>query len=179
MFPLKGICNNCNMSYTITINIPLAVDIPTIREAVKAWGIFINHSKEVNTMRTDKEIYGKHCIGRVLRILDNRTIITSATKDNLKVGDSIIVYEVGDEIFNPDGTKLCNYEYCKDSLDVIEVNDLYSVCRKNVITKTRVFDISPVLTTTTYETLPIDKSSIKAFEVKNNLITLGDPVKLA
>ena len=103
-------------------------------------------------MRTDKEIYGKHCIGRVLRILDNRTIITSATKDNLKVGDSIIVYEVGDEIFNPDGTKLCNYEYCKDSLDVIEVNDLYSVCRKNVITKTRVFDISPVLTKTTEAT---------------------------
>lgn len=32
------------MSYTITINIPLAVDIPTIRETVKAWGIF--YSKE-------------------------------------------------------------------------------------------------------------------------------------
>ncbi len=36
-------------------------------------------------MRTDKEIYG-NIVSTCVRILDNRTIITSATKDNLKVG---------------------------------------------------------------------------------------------
>ena len=127
-------------------------------------------------------MYGNNCIGQVLRIIDNRTVIVSTTKPDLHVNDKIIIYEPSEPIFDLAGNKLCNYEYTKDKLDVIEVNEHYSICQKNEIKKrtSNIFEVSPILSTTKlYKPLNVDEDNIEPFEIKNRTILKGDPIKLA
>lgn len=139
------------------------------------------NKKEKRGITMDKQLtinYGKHCIGQVLRILDNRTIIISTSKENIFVGDSIAVYEVCDEIKDLNGKYLCNYEHIKDTLEVVDTNEYYSVCRKKAESINRSnFLLSPMLSKKIYEPLNISKDDIEPFHVKSNLIKKGDPIK--
>lgn len=122
--------------------------------------------------------YGRHCIGQVLRIIDNRTIIISTSKENIFVGDSIAVYEVCDELKDLDGNYLCKYEHIKDKLEVIDTNEHYSVCQKKAETINRPnFILSPTLPKKIYEPLNVSKSDIEPIHIKSDLIKKGDPVK--
>lgn len=71
-----------------------------------------------------------HKIGNVIRIINNRSLIIDAGSDIVSVGDKIKVYEATDTLKNLDGTTLAVFEYTKDELEVVDVEESYSVCQK-------------------------------------------------
>lgn len=131
--------------------------------------------------------YGIHCIGNVIRILDNRTILITNPCCSLEVGDTIQIYELGPEIKDLDGNLLCNYEFIKDELQVMETNEYYCKCQKvktRSITKPSPLtqlSLSPLLGTSTTEYIPlnIDNADIEELIPTDPLVRIGDPVKLA
>ena len=97
-------------------------------------------------------------IGDVIRIIDNRTLIINVGEEELKVGDLVKVYEPIDILYNSDGSELCEFEYTKDILEVIEVDRRYSICQKQE-TRSTVFSemaISPLLSLQKKEYVPLD-----------------------
>ncbi len=142
---------------------------------------FENQAKR--RMRMDN--YGPNWIGNVIRIIDNRTVIVNAGSDKLKAGQEIKIYSPVEPIKDLDGTILCDYEYTKDLLEVIDVNSGYSVCRK-MKTKTSnyasnlAFALSPLLEgKETYVPLDIEEKDIRPFKEIDKKIRIGDPIKLA
>ena len=126
--------------------------------------------------------YGVDFIGNVIRIIDNRTLLVNTGRGDLSVGQTIQVYVPGEEIMDLDGTVLSNYCFIKDELEVIQVEDTYSVCQKQkAITKNISFALSPLLETkrTDYIPLNIDESDIQELKPKDPLVRVGDPIKLA
>lgn len=133
-----------------------------------------------------KKEYGHKFIANVIRIIDNRTIIVNAGKGDLEVGNMIQVYELGEMLKDIDGRELCSYEFIKDELEVVRVEDLYSVCKKmkteSKTFKAFSFSLSPLLehTETEYVPLRIEESDIQELEKpKTPLVKVGDPIKLA
>lgn len=129
-----------------------------------------------------KKKYGVDFIGNVIRIIDNRTLLVNTGRTDLSVGETIQVYEPGEEITDLDGAVLSNYFFIKDELEVIQVEDTYSVCQKQkTITKNISFALSPLLETkkTEYIPLNIDESEIQELKPKDPLVRVGDPIKLA
>lgn len=129
-----------------------------------------------------KKKYGVDFIGNVIRIIDNRTLLVNTGRADLSVGETIQVYEPGEEITDLDGAVLSNYFFIKDELEVIQVEDTYSVCQKQkTITKNISFALSPLLETkkTEYIPLNIDESEIQELKPKDPLVRVGDPIKLA
>lgn len=135
--------------------------------------------RENERRKLGREKHGPHYIGNVIRILDNRTIVVNAGKSLLKPNEIIQIYEVGDPLIDIDGETICNYEYVKDELEVIFVDELYSVCRKFESETTNPFQ-SPVFgTITKYIPLKVKEEDIKPFKPQNTYIQIGDPIKLA
>lgn len=132
----------------------------------------------------NNEFYGPNHIGNVIRIIDRYTLIINVGKPLLKKGDHICVYEAGDTLKDLDGSTLCIYEHAKDVLEVIDTTDLYSVCRKNKTTISSVSEafaniaVSPLMAKS-YEALEVDDSQIEPLEAQDDVIHIGDPVKLA
>lgn len=133
-----------------------------------------------------KNEHGCNFIGNVIRIIDNRTILVNAGKDELEVGNIVQIYELGEKIKDIDGRELCNYEFVKDELEVIRAEKLYSVCRKmKSVSKTYKafgFSLSPLLehTETEYIPLRVEESDIQEMKKpKDSLVRVGDPIKLA
>ncbi len=129
-----------------------------------------------------KQKYGNDCIGNIIRIIDNRTIIVNAGSGNLKVGQMIQVYEFGEPISDLNGKSLGNYIFIKDELEVIQVESRYSICKKmKTTTKTFDFALSPLLETQTTEYIPlnIEPGDIKELKPLDPLVRIGDPIKLA
>ncbi len=123
-----------------------------------------------------------NCIGNVIRIVDERTIIVNIGKGILKKGAEIQVYELVDHLKNLDGTLLDTYMYIKDTLEVVQVEEKYAIC-KNMKTHQKSFSLalSPLLERTTEEYVPlhIDRNDIQPLVPKDPLIRVGDPIKLA
>lgn len=129
-----------------------------------------------------KEKYGKDFIGNVIRIIDNRTVLVNVGHEYLSVGQTVQIYEPGEEIKDLDGRVLSNYSFIKDELEVVQVEDSYSVCQKQkTITKTySPFALSPLLETkeTTYIPLNLDETDIQELKPKDSKVRVGDPIKL-
>lgn len=143
-----------------------------------------NYLKEEYILATIemKQKYGDACVGNVIRIIDNRTIIVNVGSANLEVGQTIQVYELGESISDLNGKSLGNYMFIKDDLKVIQVESSYSVCQKTkTITKTLNFALSPLLETKTTEYVPlnIEPEDIKELKPHDPLVRVGDPIKLA
>ncbi|MBD5456323.1 MAG: hypothetical protein HDR23_07605 [Lachnospiraceae bacterium] len=123
-----------------------------------------------------------YCIGRVLRILDNRTIIVSTGNSVLTLGAQIQVYEIVDTVKDLEGNDLDILIHVKDTLEVIQVENNYSICQK-MITRPITFNfaLSPLLEHTTEEYVPlnIDNEDIQPLILKDPLIRVGDPIKFA
>ncbi len=133
-----------------------------------------------------KKKYGRNFIGNVIRIVDNRTIIVNVGKGDLETGNIIQVYEPGEMLKDIDGRELCTYDFVKDELEVIRVEELYAVCKKmksvSKTFKSFSFALSPLLehTETEYIPLKIDENDIQELkEPKDPLVRVGDPIKLA
>lgn len=134
-------------------------------------------------VRNELEKYGDEFIANVIRIIDERTLLVNAGTNELEPGQIIQVYEIGPEIKDIDGRVLDRYFFVKDELEVIRVENSYSVCQKQkTITKTySPFALSPLLETheTEYVPLNIDKADIESLKPTEPLIKIGDPIKLA
>lgn len=126
-----------------------------------------------------REKNGKNCIGQVLQVINNTTLIFSYY-GFVGVGDTIAIYEVCDQIKDIDGTVIDNYEFIKDRLEIIDVSDKYCIAqKKEYATKTTSFAtaISPILEKRELVPLNVDSSIIKPITIKNKKIQIGDPVK--
>lgn len=125
-------------------------------------------------------------LGHVIRIIDEYSVIVDVGKDTLSVDDSIQIYQLGEPITDLQGNELCKYVFVKDNLRVIDVQDCYSVCRKEkTITKktttSALFALSPLLETTYQEKekLQVKKEDIHPLKHINSTIAIGDYIKLA
>lgn len=122
-------------------------------------------------------------IGQVIRILDKTTLIVNAGKSTLSVDDTIQIYELGDSINDLDGTLLGYFTYIKCELNVVQVEDHYSICKTKFTTKTMssAFALSPLLERTVkeYSLLPIDENEIRPIGSFDTKVHVGDLVKLA
>lgn len=128
------------------------------------------------------EVKKPNQIGHVIRILDKYTLIIDAGNSKVSVGDTIQVYETGDVINDLKGEPLGYYIHIKDELEVVQTEDRYSLCKKNkTITKTLSYSLSPMLERTLTEKLPLNvyKNDIQPLNACDNIIHVGDSVKLA
>lgn len=123
-------------------------------------------------------------LGHVIRIIDRYTVIVDAGKSKLSVGDIIQIYSLGEPIIGLDGKELCKYVFVKDTLDVIDVQDCYSICKKNKeVTHKISFSIplSPLLeqTYSKQEALSVNDDEIQRMSHMDNKIHIGDLIKFA
>lgn len=128
--------------------------------------------------------YGPNYIGNVIRILDNRTLIVNVGDDVLSEGDTIAVYIPVEPIYDLDGTPLSMYEHTKDTLNVISVEESYSVCQKNKVKTTEPSAFSGLALSPLFESkkefvpLDIDEEDISPLPEIDSKIRIGDPIKL-
>lgn len=120
----------------------------------------------------------------VIRIIDRYTVIVDVGKSRLSVGDIIQIYSLGEPIIGLDGKELCKYVAVKDTLDVIDVQNEYSVCQKNKeVTRKINFNIplSPLLeqTFSEREALSVNDDEIQHMPHIDNKIHIGDFIKFA
>ena len=127
----------------------------------------------------DIEKYGPQCIGNVIRIIDNYSLLINAAYPPLTVGAKVSVYEVCDTIKDLDGTPLGTYDYVKCTLIVKEVFDKFSIC--TVIPDTCSpfeYALAPVLKKS-YSPLNVNESDIKPLSINSESVLIGDPIKLS
>ena len=117
----------------------------------------------------------KYCIGNVLRIIDDRTIIINVGREKGIIGKKIQVYEVVDTIKDLEGCDIDVFIYVKDTLEMIQVENNYSICRKMEYRETTFkFALSPLLEQDNKEYIPlnIDKQDIAPLHPKDPLLSL-------
>ena len=121
-------------------------------------------------------------IGHVIRVLDKFSLVIDVGKPKLSVGDTIQVYEIGDVINDLNGNALSYYVHVKDELEVVQVEELYSICRKPLTTQlTASLAVSPMLERSfrVRNPLNIDEKDVKPLKKGDSVIHIGDLVKLA
>lgn len=121
-------------------------------------------------------------IGKVIRILDEFTLIVDSGEFSVSVGDTVQVYEDTEPIKNLDGTNLGKFVFIKDELKVVQVEDLYCICKKNkTVTKTTsmALALSPLLEHTHTEKvpLPVDPTDFEPIPTISKTIHVGDNVR--
>lgn len=129
----------------------------------------------------ERESYGESCLGFVIRIISKTELIIDVGQDCLTVGDKIVVYEAGDELFDLSGNCLGVFEKVKAELTVVQTSDYYSICSDiERITSNALlpFEKSFIHTQTITHDLNIEESSVKPLKSKfTSKINVGDPVK--
>ena len=135
----------------------------------------------------------KNCVGRVIRILNKKSVVISATSNDVKVGDVLSVYQVSDEIYDLDGNSLGPMIFDKDKLVVKQTTEHYSLCEKKdfIIQRSRaLFGMSKALSALAtspllegYEEeenpLHVNEEDIQPLDIElDPVIHLGDPVRI-
>lgn len=82
---------------------------------------------------------GDNYLGNVVRIISDKALIIDVGEDDLTVGDKVQIYTVFDELTDLEGNPLGPYENIKETLDVVQTAEKYSVCKKIVTKKTSSF----------------------------------------
>lgn len=124
-------------------------------------------------------------IGRVIRVLDEFHIIVDAGKDVLSKGDTVEIVETKGDVIDLDGNNLGDLILVKDKLEVIQVEEKYSICEKKETVKTKRIPISeialsPLLRESTYtKRIPLNISNdVQVEDHSFDLsIKLGDQVR--
>lgn len=125
---------------------------------------------------------GDNYLGNVVRIISNKELIIDVGEEDLTVGDKVQIYTVFDELTDLQGNSLGPYENIKDTLDVVQTSNNYSVCKKIVTKKTSNYAVLSMLSNTEYkvaEQLNVNEEDIKPLtEFKDDKeIHVGDYVK--
>lgn len=123
-------------------------------------------------------------LGHVIRILDKYTLIVDVGSPLLSIGDEIQVCEFGDSILDLNGNELSQFIFVKDTLEVTDVQERYSICKKTKTVTRRVPTVaalSPLLEHTYTEHVPlsVDDSEIHPLNSFDPKIHVGDSIKLA
>lgn len=119
------------------------------------------------------------CIGNVIRILDEFTILIDAGVSCVSVGDTVQVYQDIETIYDLAGNSLGDFSYIKDELSVIQVSDNFSVCRKNE-SYVPTLTLSPLLQQSIYvkkKPLSVNPADFSPLPPIDKTIHLGDKVK--
>lgn len=130
-----------------------------------------------------KEKFGPKVIGQVVRILDEHTIIINAGKNDVRLGDSLQIYEYLGDLIGSDGKNYGSFEYVKAEVEVVRCEPYYSICKTEKVTRNSnsSFALSPLLEyqRTYRKELPVDKSDISPLKPENRKVHIGDPIKRA
>lgn len=129
----------------------------------------------------------KKAIGKVIRILDQYRIIVDAGVSLLNIGDTVEVFSLGEDIIDSAGNNLGPFVYLKDTLDVVQTENLYSICEKKatkIVSRTPVSELvtSPLLrdvTKTQRVPLNIDSEAIETLPKSDVKIKINDLVRKA
>lgn len=129
-------------------------------------------------LKSLQEQYGPSCIGQVIRILDPLTIIINVGKSKLRTGDTVHVYQHGEELKDLDGSSLGHYEHIKGQFNVVQVEDKYSICQTAAVAES---PLAPLITSPLLEKkkipMKLDSSEIAPLGSFDEKIHVGDPVK--
>lgn len=129
----------------------------------------------------DTKNYGPNYLGEVIKIIDNTEVIINVGENDLTIGDKIIIYAIGDEIKDLDGTSLGFYEYDKATLNIITTTASYSICKTNKKFKKSTLGIVTDLTSEVfigYEHISIDNNEATPISIENkDIVQIGDLVK--
>lgn len=125
---------------------------------------------------------GAGYLGKVIRIIDEKTLIIDVGDDYLSTGDKVIIYRTADELVDLCGNSLGAFEIIKAVLDIVETTPRYSVCKKIVAGESPLSVAVKASFTTmkpSFAYLNIDKNDIQPLkEVPNsNVIKIGDYVR--
>lgn len=132
----------------------------------------------------EKKNFGEKYIGHVIRILSNTKLIIDVGDDFLTIGDKVIIYAVGDELYDLTGNSLGLYEYDKIALNVISTTSTYSVCETSKTTERAsvLFDYAKAISkeVTTQEHFNVAPEDIHDISIENkDRVLIGDLVKKA
>ena len=121
-------------------------------------------------------------VGNVIRILDEFTLLINAGSAFVSVGDKIQVYDESGIIYDLNGESLGEFSFVKDELDVIQVEENFSLCRKNKIISRNAalaLTLSPLLNYTHTEKapLPVNSSELSPLPSADPTIHVGDKVR--
>lgn len=135
-------------------------------------------------MEIDHKKHGENCLGRVIRILSNKELIVDVGDNDLTVGDKVVIYATGDEIFDLDGKFLGVYEYDKATLEVITTTHTYSICATPKKTENvgAIVDYTKMFSkeVTTQDSFNVSNNDIEGIKINNSdRILKGDLVKMA
>lgn len=135
-------------------------------------------------MENSKNKYGDRYLGKVIRILSEKELVIDVGDDYLTIGDTVIIYTVGDEIIDLDGNSLGLYEHDKATLEVITTTSKYSICAtpKQTEQTTSLLDYSSMFSKTIIkqDNLNVSTEDIESIFVPNkDKIVKGDFVKKA
>lgn len=133
-------------------------------------------------MENIEKSYGNNCLGFVVRIISETALIIDVGEDTLTIGDYIQVYNASDEIKDLNGNPLGVFEDVKETLEVTYTSTDYSVCQK--ISETIESPLNPLggalapKTIRKAERINVDKNDIRKLKLEDNVIRVGDPVKM-
>ena len=118
-------------------------------------------------------------VGRVIRILNDSSIIIDAGKADLRSAKKIQVFSILDKVEDLEGNYLGDYYYIKDELNVIQTEERYSVCQKLTDSKWT-GALSPLLDQVSREPgiIQIDEQQLSPLPEADDVIHVGDPVKI-
>lgn len=120
--------------------------------------------------------------GKVIRIISKVQLIINIGKSSgLNIGDQISILGIAEDIFDIDtDEKLGSFTFVKDILEVIDVQDNYSVLAKIDKYSTDPFGLNnDDDEEVPYINLPIDFEDIEPLQSnEDKIIKLGDQVKL-
>jgi hypothetical protein len=129
----------------------------------------------------------KYIIGKVIRIIDDNKIIVSLGNSQVELDDKIEVYKIyKDEIKDPENGKILgDYIFVKEKLDIVQVEENYSVAFLPPIYKTKFQTgietlLSSSLSSDIIERkLDVDEKDINyLIKVDDKKIKLGDLVRV-
>lgn len=130
-----------------------------------------------------KEKYGPKIIGQVIRILDEHTVIINIGLGDVRMGESLQIYEYLGDLFGPDKQNYGSFEYVKAEVEVIRIEDKYSICKTEKVTGPSNISLalSPLLErpSTHRIDLPVDKADISPLKPKDRKVRINDPIKRA
>lgn len=121
-------------------------------------------------------------IGKVVRIISDKRLIIDVGEDELTIGDKVVIFTESDEIKDLEGNSLGRFEFVKDTLDVVETSELYSVCAKVEVVDTSSLGVVSTMFNRTKmieADLKVAKEDIEPLTVKGDItIKIGDLVRM-
>ena len=118
---------------------------------------------------------------KVINIIDKfALIIDYGSLDGAKVGDDVRIYTKGEEIFDLNKSSLGHIEMIKDELEIIEVFDRFSICKKIIIKQRNALQpIQFIKTTKTEQELKVDETILSHYRYYDTSdIEIGDSIKI-